>query len=242
MMGGAQAGNAYGNAYQGGLNSGMSQYGQNTQQFANANNAAAGQSQAAAGNQYQGTSQQGALAGQAGSLGLQAGSQTSQNAQAGGQMGLTATGQAGQNAQAGGALGVSANQGLANTYGQQSAADAAQTAGVWAGIGKAAGSAAGMLSDKNAKTNIQPSSKATLDQLMAKVRPVTFDYKASSGEPPAPAPHVGVVAQDLEQTPLKDVVKEDDQGRKVIDTAELAPALLNLVVELYSQVKNKKDK
>ena len=49
-----------------------------------------------------------------------------------------------------------------------------------------------------------------------------------------------LMAADTNENHL--LIIEDDQGRKVIDSSELSPALLNLIVELASQLKNKKDK
>ena len=241
LAGGQQAGNAYSGAYSQGVNQGVNQYQAATGQMANVGSTQASLAQQAAQSQQAGASTQGSLASQGGALGLQAGAQSGQNAALGGQLGLTATGQQLTGATAGGQLGLTATGQQEQTAEVAATQAQQQNQATMAGIGQAAGALGSVLSDKNQKQDIK-SSKGTLDQLMAKVKPVSFDYKASAGQPAAPAPHVGVVAQDLEQTPLKDVVKEDDQGRKVIDSSELSPALLNLIVELASQLKNKKDK
>ena len=214
----------------------MNQYGQNTSQFANQGNAAAGQANQAAANQYGGVGAQGSLAGQAGSLGLQAGAQTSQNAATGGTLGLNASGQAGTNANAGGTLGLAATGQAAQNAQAQAAAAAASNAGVMSGIGQAAGAAGSLImSDENQKKNIT-SSKGNLDELLRKIRPVDFKYRESSGENPEPE-HTGVIAQDLEKTPLASTVVDTPQGKQ-IDSAALNPALLNLILELAGEVRD----
>jgi len=118
-------------------------------------------------------------------------------------------------------------------------AQAAQTAqNTWGAVGNLAGSGAMLMSDENAKKNIDSilskisDEGSPLDQILAKLNPVQFDYK----DEPDGTNHVGVTAQNLEETPLKNAVKDTPQG-KVIDTTELAPGLLDLIIELGSQNK-----
>ena len=92
------------------------------------------------------------------------------------------------------------------------------------------------LSDRHAKINV--SEIIDIEDIAKKVRPVKFEYKpeivaegkAEDGE------HLGVIAQDLEKTALASAVKEGDDGLKRIDTAELSPAVLNLVIQLARKV------
>lgn len=101
------------------------------------------------------------------------------------------------------------------------------------GIG-AVGAVAGMFSDERLKTDVKKSND--LDAILAKIRPVDFKYKPDSGLPPEPE-HKGVMAQDLEGTSLENAVKETEDGTKIIDSSELAPGVLNLVIQLADRVR-----
>jgi len=114
----------------------------------------------------------------------------------------------------------------------QQGAGQAQGQGLWSGIKDVAGLAGGLISDEKAKENIEPAPDM-LDSILRKVRPKTFDYKEGAGEP---GPQVGVVAQDLEKTPLAPVVEETPAG-KVINTSKLSTAALDLILELGQRVK-----
>ena len=102
----------------------------------------------------------------------------------------------------------------------------------------------GMLkSDKNLKDNVKPSSiddlvKKTkgdpLADLVAKVRPVDFNYKAGSGEDPEKN-RVGVLAQDLEKTNMKDNVVDTPQGKQ-IDIGQQTGSNTNLIVQLAQKM------
>ena len=103
-------------------------------------------------------------------------------------------------------------------------------------LGQAAGAAGSLImSDKNVKTNIKPST--TLEQLMKKVRPVTYDYKDN---PEAP-PRAGVLAQDLEKTPLANSVVDTPAG-KALDTEQLTPQILSMLIEMAHKVYSKGSK
>lgn len=132
----------------------------------------------------------------------------------------------------------------------QASAAATKQAGSQAALGAVAGGVATMMSDKNAKEDIKEINKSnkfnydnaknSLDVIdIAKlIKPVAFKYKkevidegkAKEGE------HVGVIAQDLENTPLQEAVITGDDGLKRIDTAELTPAVLNLIIQLARKV------
>lgn len=115
--------------------------------------------------------------------------------------------------------------------------------------GVAAGGAGGLsslgslaaLSDERSKMSIEDLKNKVnsfdIDEVAKKIRPVKFEYKpeivaegkAEGGE------HVGVLAQDVEKA-LPGIVKEGPDGLKRIDTTELSPALLNLIVQLAKKV------
>jgi hypothetical protein len=128
--------------------------------------------------------------------------------------------------------------------GQQAAANQ-QAQKTWGTIGNIAGAGLSLLSDEGAKKNIdgildkvyrkEPTPlDAILDKVYDKGRGgVTFDYK---GEPDGQG-HLGVIAQDLEGSPLDNVVTETPQG-KALDTGELSAANLNLIIELAAKVRD----
>ena len=108
----------------------------------------------------------------------------------------------------------------------------AQGQGLCGGVKDVVGGIGGLISDENAKKNIEPAPDM-LDSILRKVRPKTFEYKEGAGEPGA---QVGVVAQDLEETPLAPVVEETPAG-KAINTSKLSTAALDLILELGQRVK-----
>jgi hypothetical protein len=103
-----------------------------------------------------------------------------------------------------------------------------------------------LLSDKNAKKNITPTNDVssvldklkgpakttTVEQVLAKVRPVKFDYKGETDG----ANRVGVIAQELEKTPLKKVVQESPDGLKQIDAAQLTGGNTAMILELAQMI------
>jgi len=114
--------------------------------------------------------------------------------------------------------------------GKQSA-DAAQKSANANMFGSAAGAAALMLplfsSDKNLKKDIKVSDN--IDDILAKVKPINYKYKESAGIDNQERP--GVTAQSLEDSPLAASVVDTPEGKK-INTTELTPMLLNMVIQL----------
>jgi hypothetical protein len=103
------------------------------------------------------------------------------------------------------------------------------------------------ISDENAKDLISDSRDKlkSLDvmEIAKKIRPVSFKYKkeiVDSGKA-TDGDKFGVIAQDLEKTPLSQAVKMGEDGLKRIDTTELTPALLNMVVQLAQEVSRLKE-
>ena len=83
-----------------------------------------------------------------------------------------------------------------------------------------------------------PAYPGSIDEILAKVRPISYTYK--KGVPGTDQqPRVGVTAQDLEGTALAPAVKTDpNTGIKQIDSAELSPMLLNLIIQLARKVES----
>jgi hypothetical protein len=215
LASGQQAAGTYQQALGQGTQQGIQNYMGATGQFAGQGAEFAGRAQAG-------------LQGQLGAVGQQVGAAGAQASAAGAQSGA-----AGAQSQA---AGVQAGIG----QGQQ--AQASQTAqNTWGTIGNLAGGAAMLLSDERAKTNIDDilaklnggPKTSPLDEILKKIDPVRFDYK---GEP-AGTEHLGTLAQQVEDSPLKNAVKETPEGVKMLDTNELSASYLPLIIELASRVK-----
>jgi hypothetical protein len=90
-----------------------------------------------------------------------------------------------------------------------------------------------MFSDKNMKTDIKKS--PDLEAIIRKIKPVSFNYKPEAGE--GDENHIGVLAQDMEKTPLKANVVDTPAG-KMIDTGKQEMSNLNLIIELATKVRD----
>lgn len=89
-------------------------------------------------------------------------------------------------------------------------------------------------SDKNIKQNIKPTDDTLLKQLVAKVKPVSFNYNDKSGEDTTKN-RTGVLAQDLEKTDLKDNVIDTPSGKQVIDGQQTL-SNTNLIIQLAQKM------
>jgi len=101
------------------------------------------------------------------------------------------------------------------------------------GIAGALGGVASLFSDEELKEDIRPASD--LDATVKALRPVRFRYK-----PEVPAPEgeqLGVVAQDVEKSPLAGAVVETPEG-KALDTAQLTGSNTALIVELGARIRD----
>jgi hypothetical protein len=138
-------------------------------------------------------------------------------------------------------------QGVSNVYGQSMPMILGQinqqqgwgTRDQAAGAGAIGGALSGISdivklvsSDKNAKDNIEKST--SLDDLVKKVKAVDFNYKKESGEDPEKN-RVGILAQDLEKTSMKDNVIDTPDGKK-IDAGQQTLSNTNLIVQLAEEL------
>ncbi len=125
-----------------------------------------------------------------------------------------------------------AAQGLTAT-GAAAAANA--QANLLGGIAQGAGAAYGK-SDKNAKKNIKESSKDVqkfLDALSAK----KYEYKDTSEAGTAPGQRYGIMAQDLEKSPMGKSFVQEINGHKMVDTVQGFGAVLAAQSELNKRLK-----
>lgn len=97
------------------------------------------------------------------------------------------------------------------------------TAGSWLGY-----------SDQRLKENIVDYTKglAAINAL----RPVNYNFKGELGEQTNHKTYAGLIAQEVEQTPLAGMIGEGPNGYKSLDSSELTYTLINAVKELSAQV------
>jgi hypothetical protein len=104
------------------------------------------------------------------------------------------------------------------------------------GTGLSAGAALLPLafSDKNSKTDIKDG-YGILEQVTKVVNPKMFKYKTGVGEDSS-KPRVGVMAQDLEKTPLASTVVTGTDGYKRVDTGQLTLGNTAMITELSDKL------
>ncbi len=129
-----------------------------------------------------------------------------------------------------------AAQGLTAT-GQQAAsqAQAGLLGGVIGGVGAAMGS------DKNMKKDVKDSSKDVnkfLDALSSK----KYKYKDDSEAGTAPGQRYGIMAQDLEKSPMGKSFVQEINGNKMVDTVQGFGAVLAAQSELHKRLKELENK
>jgi hypothetical protein len=107
-----------------------------------------------------------------------------------------------------------------------------QQAGI-GGIVGAVGGLVGALSDERAKTDIRSADK-DVDEFLDAVRPSKYRYREGYGDP---GTHYGVVAQDLEKTPMgRTMVSRDEQGMRHV---EFRPTeLLAVMADMHDRLRN----
>ena len=97
------------------------------------------------------------------------------------------------------------------------------TAGSWLGY-----------SDQRLKENIVDYTKG-LDAVKA-LRPVNYNFKDELGDQTNRKTYAGLIAQEVEQTTLANMIGEGPNGYKSLDSSELTYTLINAVKELSAQV------
>lgn len=132
---------------------------------------------------------------------------------------------------------TNARMGQASNLMQQSQAQA-QGAQAQAAANRAvAQGAAAAFSDKRVKEDV-----VEVRDMLDKLTPYEYDYKEDSGLDDGER-HLGVMAQDLEQSDLGDkFVDETEDGTKVVDYGEMGSTLLASQVDLHQRIKDLEDK
>lgn len=99
--------------------------------------------------------------------------------------------------------------------------------------------ATALLSDKNEKKNIK---KADLNDLVKKIKAVSFEYKQPNGESYQNGTVDGFLAQDLEESKLgKEMIMQDAKGKKMVDLKKAVPVTMAAVSEIMKRL-NKLEK
>lgn len=120
------------------------------------------------------------------------------------------------------------------------AANASQQAGAKAQagadmFGAGIGAAATMYSDKRLKENIEPASYE-LQELLDKLNASRYTYKEGNELPKGH--QVGVMAQDLEKSPLgASFVEEDEEGNKMVNYGAMGSTQMAALADIHARVK-----
>lgn len=249
------------NTYQNALNTGMNQYGQNADRFAQQGNV---KSQLAQGNVNQSLQQAGTQASIAtGNTGLANQQQQTANQQGNNFMGFMFSD---ENAKvqikdlSGGISETSSDSGydqFKKNGGAFGAIKSFMGGGSGASIGGGTPSGGGQdmaqiatmaaqyapqilaaFSDKNVKQDTGPKDMSSvIDSMLANVKPVKYKYKKGiETVKPEGTERVGILAQDLEKTPLKDTVIDSPEGKQ-LDIGQLTANNTAMLLELAKQLK-----
>lgn len=145
--------------------------------------------------------------------------------------------------------GLSYNQLAQGGANQQQGQAVASGAAGGATLGGLVSGVGGLLSDEDQKENIRESDSidslmsilrgGSLDKVADSVKPVDYNYKEGSGEDPG-MDRSGIIAQDLEKSPLKGVVENTPKG-KMVNTDKLEGANLNLIIQLVKRIADLQD-
>ena len=104
-------------------------------------------------------------------------------------------------------------------------------------IADAAENIFGAFSDERIKTDKKPLSDDDVDELMHKLTGYKYKYKKGSAADDGGKTHYGVMAQDLEKTPLKGSVVDTDKGKIVTDNDSKQNAILAVLAHLVDKSK-----
>lgn len=126
------------------------------------------------------------------------------------------------------------------------------------GAGVQAGAAAAMASDRRVKKNVEllysdddgkKGKRALLDgyggkdelgEMLSKLRPVRYKYKDPDADGAAKGQRWGIIAQDLERSPVGKSLVIDDGGVKKIDTAQAVGVLLAAMARMEKKPKERR--
>jgi hypothetical protein len=130
---------------------------------------------------------------------------------------------------------TNAMMGQASNLMQQSQAEAqaaqAQAAGMRDLV--VGGASAVAKSDKNLKENISTPDSESIQVFLDKLKPYKYNYK----DDPSEEDQMGVMAQDLEKSPLGQDFVEEVNGDKVVDYGKMASTQMAAISDLHRRLK-----
>lgn len=99
--------------------------------------------------------------------------------------------------------------------------------------------AAYLMSKSDARQKQKITRAQKLDELLKGIKPVQYEYKkdVAAETPNGEGVKVGILAQDLEKTPLGSTVIDTPEGKKV-DTAQLTTANTAMLAQMYEEIKD----
>lgn len=103
-------------------------------------------------------------------------------------------------------------------------------------IADAATSIFGSFSDEKMKTDKSKLSDSDIDDLLNKLSGNKYKYKSDSPAADGGKTHYGVMAQDMEKTPLKNSVVDTDKGKFVTDNDDKQNAILAALSQIHERV------
>ena len=93
-----------------------------------------------------------------------------------------------------------------------------------------------MTSDVNAKEGVQPGQDA-VEQFLDRLSPWSYNYKDPGSPGQTPGRHVGVMAQELEQTPAgAQLITQAPDGTKMVDYSKAGPVMMASLAHLNKRL------
>ncbi len=126
---------------------------------------------------------------------------------------------------------------LANMYQGQAQAQAGADAQTMQTLGQLGGAL--IASDVRVKTNVEEGSSG-IQEMLDKLQPYEYDYKDEITEenPDLEGKQLGVMAQDLEASPLgQEFVQEDESGVKRVDYGKMGSTQMAAISDLHQRIK-----
>lgn len=108
---------------------------------------------------------------------------------------------------------------------------------VGASAGSQIGSSLGsMYSDEEKKENVKDIDDLDIDDFLQSLKPKSYDFKEGEGKPG----RIGVIAQEIEETPIGGQIVEDSESGKMLDVENLLGAIVASLSRLEDKKKDKR--
>ncbi len=130
------------------------------------------------------------------------------------------------------------NNALAGLAGANMQGQAAGTGALLGGLGTLGGAGILALSDERAKENIKQSDSEEISDFLRSIRAVNYDYVGDD----MPKSQVGVLAQDIEQTPVGASMVVDTPGGKMLNVGSGLGVALNALSQINERLERLENK